>query len=348
MKKQLLVGAFMLASFLTAQAQQLTYTFDDLTVGNLGTAFDGSAAGQGGWATVANNGTAPTTTTNASNSIFQVVASGDTGNGLQIEGPNGDKGFFFAAQPGTQQFWLDRTNGNNVLEVSYRFYTGTPSASINTMDSYATDDSEDSKILAGISFNTKTLEVNGLAYFTGGSGTGTYIFSLGTQENPDVILPANTWVTVGYKYNFTTGEVTFIAPDVNASIPGAAASSNIGLVLFGADSGSSQAATNTASSTGKFDTISVKATGTAGVEDNLISSLSVYPNPANDVVNVTNAENILVNGITVTDLNGRTVKTAKFEGVANAQINVSDLASGIYMMTVSSDKGSMTKKIVKN
>lgn len=86
----------------------------------------------------------------------------------------------------------------------------------------------------------------------------------------------------------------------------------------------------------------------AGVNENLLASLSVFPNPANDVVNVTNAENILVNGITVTDLNGRTVKTSKYNGVANAQINISDLASGVYMLTVSSDKGSLTKKIVKN
>lgn len=93
----------------------------------------------------------------------------------------------------------------------------------------------------------------------------------------------------------------------------------------------------------------VFAQGTpAGVNENLLASLSVFPNPANDVVNVTNAENILVNGITVTDLNGRTVKTSKYNGVANAQINISDLASGVYMLTVSSDKGSLTKKIVKN
>jgi hypothetical protein len=97
-----------------------------------------------------------------------------------------------------------------------------------------------------------------------------------------------------------------------------------------------------------FDDVTFTTGGTAGVNENLLASLSVFPNPATDVINVTNAENILVNGITVTDLNGRTVKTAKFDGVANASISISDLASGIYMMTVSSDKGSMTKKIVKN
>lgn len=95
------------------------------------------------------------------------------------------------------------------------------------------------------------------------------------------------------------------------------------------------------------DDISVNE-GVAGVKENLISKFSVFPNPANDVVNVTNNENILVNGVEVVDLNGRTVKSVTFGGVANAQINVSDLASGVYMMTVSSDKGTMTKKIVKN
>lgn len=92
----------------------------------------------------------------------------------------------------------------------------------------------------------------------------------------------------------------------------------------------------------------VVTTGVAGVNENLQTKLSVFPNPVNDVVNVTNSENILVNGVEVADLNGRIVKTTKFENVSNAQINVSDLAAGVYMMTVSSDKGSMTKKIIKN
>ena len=66
------------------------------------------------------------------------------------------------------------------------------------------------------------------------------------------------------------------------------------------------------------------------------------------MINIANAENILVNGVVITDLNGRTVKNVSYNGVTEAQINVSDLAAGMYMMTVSSDKGTMTKKIVKN
>ena len=50
----------------------------------------------------------------------------------------------------------------------------------------------------------------------------------------------------------------------------------------------------------------------------------------------------------MTDLNGRTIKTANFTNVIDAQINISDLAQGVYMMKIVSDKGTATKKIIKN
>jgi hypothetical protein len=78
------------------------------------------------------------------------------------------------------------------------------------------------------------------------------------------------------------------------------------------------------------------------------SQFSVTPNPANDVVTIANTDNIAVNAVSVTDMNGRIVTTAAFDGVAQARINISGLAAGVYMMTISSEKGSVTKKIVKN
>lgn len=92
----------------------------------------------------------------------------------------------------------------------------------------------------------------------------------------------------------------------------------------------------------------VVTTSTLGVNSNLASQFSVFPNPATNVININNADNILVNGVEIIDINGRTVKSAKFDGVSNAQINISDLATGMYMMNIASDKGTTTKKIVKN
>ncbi|WP_185965514.1 T9SS type A sorting domain-containing protein [Flavobacterium zepuense] len=86
---------------------------------------------------------------------------------------------------------------------------------------------------------------------------------------------------------------------------------------------------------------------TAGLKDVTASKLSVYPNPATNVVTVNGAD-ALVNNVAIVDINGRTVKSVKFAGVAEAQVNVSDLASGVYVMTIASDKGTTTQKIVKN
>ena len=95
-------------------------------------------------------------------------------------------------------------------------------------------------------------------------------------------------------------------------------------------------------------TITFNGVSVASVKNILASSINVFPNPANDVVSVTNTSSALIKGIQIADLNGRTVKSVSYTGLSNAQVNVSDLSSGIYMMTISSDRGTITKKVVKN
>lgn len=93
---------------------------------------------------------------------------------------------------------------------------------------------------------------------------------------------------------------------------------------------------------------SVNITSVLGTEEVAVSNLSVYPNPVSNVINIANAAESPVNAVSVVDLNGRTVKTVKFDGVAEAQINVSDLASGVYLVTIETAKGNLTTKVVKN
>ncbi|MXN92308.1 T9SS type A sorting domain-containing protein [Flavobacterium sp. Sd200] len=88
--------------------------------------------------------------------------------------------------------------------------------------------------------------------------------------------------------------------------------------------------------------------GTTGVKQQLASKFSVSPNPATNSISIANTASALINNATLTDVNGRTVKTAKFAGVSTAQMNIADLASGVYMLNISSDRGTATKKIVKN
>lgn len=102
---------------------------------------------------------------------------------------------------------------------------------------------------------------------------------------------------------------------------------------------------NTGSWTGTLTLNGV--TNSLGVVKNTVSEFSVYPNPANDVVTISNAANATIDAVTVSDLNGRTVKSVKLNGETTAQVNIADLSAGVYMMNISSDQGTSTKKIVK-
>lgn len=102
-----------------------------------------------------------------------------------------------------------------------------------------------------------------------------------------------------------------------------------------------------ASGGGVLAIFSMSVTETASAAQNAQSAFSVFPNPANNVVNVANAK-AQISAINLVDINGRTVKSAKFDGVSSAQVSIADLANGVYMMNIKSDKGTITKKVVKN
>ncbi|WP_366186275.1 T9SS type A sorting domain-containing protein [Flavobacterium ovatum] len=93
-----------------------------------------------------------------------------------------------------------------------------------------------------------------------------------------------------------------------------------------------------------FDTMSATFSTTLGTAKNTLEGVSVYPNPADDVVNVNS-----VNGgdITVYSTVGTKVLTAKATA-SNYQLNVSGLSSGVYLLElVSVGKTSVTKLVIK-
>ncbi|MEW5675337.1 T9SS type A sorting domain-containing protein [Flavobacterium enshiense] len=86
---------------------------------------------------------------------------------------------------------------------------------------------------------------------------------------------------------------------------------------------------------------------TMSSSDFVASKLSVYPNPVNDIVNISNYGDLEINKIVFTDINGRTVKSLNLNGVSESQINISELNAGVYFMNIDTNEGSATKKIVK-
>lgn len=76
-------------------------------------------------------------------------------------------------------------------------------------------------------------------------------------------------------------------------------------------------------------------------------SFSVFPNPVNDKITISNTSNSTINTVKITDLNGRIIMNINSNSIADVEINVSDLSAGIYLMNIDSDKGVFTKKIIK-
>ncbi|HEX9980899.1 MAG TPA: T9SS type A sorting domain-containing protein [Flavobacterium sp.] len=340
--------------------------FSTYTVGNIGTDLTGVTPGQGMFYTSATNGATPTTTTNTDNSNFQIVpAGGDNGQALQITGPNGDKGNRFMWQEGLDMAWAARTAGNDIIEMEFDLYTGDPTTSKNTVRVYIYDATK-TKILAGFYFDTGTKALSGVAYYDASAQPGgqvtNYLFFLGvpnTSTTPptqtNVVFPANTWQRIGVSYNYNNGQVIWRGPTFNPSINimGAAPTTNpdeIDLIMVsGSNASAVPPVVNTAAATVFFDNIVARASATdtlLGVSQvSPVAEFSMFPNPVNDVLNISN--NAMIKSYQITDLNGRIIRNASVNN-SEASVNVSDLASGMYILNVTAENGTIVKKIMKN
>ena len=97
------------------------------------------------------------------------------------------------------------------------------------------------------------------------------------------------------------------------------------------------------------NSITVQTTN-VGIEDHLLNSISLYPNPANDVVNVQcTMNNVQLESVEVIDVYGKVVRTvvgANNHSPMSTRINVSGLANGMYFVRVTTDEGVATKPFV--
>ena len=80
--------------------------------------------------------------------------------------------------------------------------------------------------------------------------------------------------------------------------------------------------------------------GTAGLIDIDQNEIRVYPNPANDVLNISLSN---VDSITISDINGKQILT--LDSNTFHQINTSNLQSGIYFITTTNGA---TTRFIKN
>jgi hypothetical protein len=69
----------------------------------------------------------------------------------------------------------------------------------------------------------------------------------------------------------------------------------------------------------------------------------IYPNPANDGIRIDCGDQSGIIRITLSDLQGRTVRSF-LEAGPSCKVNVSDIPNGIYLIGVNSDTGINTRQ----
>jgi len=87
--------------------------------------------------------------------------------------------------------------------------------------------------------------------------------------------------------------------------------------------------------------------GTTNISECITNSelnIKVYPNPTNSILYFSSKENLQNMNITICDISGRIIKN---EQVTNNQINVSNIATGIYTVKIETDKGTKITKFIK-
>ena len=82
--------------------------------------------------------------------------------------------------------------------------------------------------------------------------------------------------------------------------------------------------------------------GEVAISENVVSEVSIYPNPATSVLNVNAAG---YSQVEVINMLGQVVYSNSISN--NAQINVSDLNNGVYFVRLSGANGTTTQKFIK-
>ena len=100
---------------------------------------------------------------------------------------------------------------------------------------------------------------------------------------------------------------------------------------------------------GTFDgrfTLQFEQDGSLGSVANKLNSVVVYPNPADNIINISSPATYL-KAIEVYDVRGRRLSEEIDDKQNSVSLSVTNLETGIYFVKVDTEVGSVTKKIIK-
>lgn len=351
MKKILIIITMLLGVYkLTAQVLY-TENFDNHSVGNLGTDPTGQVSGQWGWLTYSQN--------TQSNSFFTIVNETGRGKVLDISTGLTSVENFMVFKTNLSPLINNRNTGNDVLMFEIDYYTGSKHATnaAGNLSRIAITGIDGSVLTAPTATN--------LAGFVFQKTDGGLLLhpSLSINEATSTYLPFNTWVKFVFYLDYTNRKVYHEIPYLNKVFVTVFLKNETSTNLiqdFPINSILLQTAVTSdingpqIYTRNRYDNIKITALGNVPPEvialstnEQLAAKFNMYPNPANNVVNITNSENMLVQRVTVYDVAGKQLSTQNFNNEAEIQLNVENLASGTYMLHLQTKQGTAVKKLVK-
>lgn len=183
----------------------------------------------------------------------------------------------------------------------------------------------------------------------------------GSESTWKIFNSSNVQVAAGGPYTDAAANGTFPQPDVNVTVPnndcyravvydsyGDGFDSGYGNGDFKVVSGGINAATVTTFPSGSEMEDAMYISEVAGINELSNINMSVFPNPASGNVNVSFDAADVDYTIVIMDLQGRAV-TSEYKndskGIQTIAIPVSELASGSYLVSISSATANTTKKV---
>jgi hypothetical protein len=303
--------------------------FSTLTSGNLGT--------QNSWAT---SGGAATD--------YQ-IATIDAAHGLSLTTTSGN-GYVATSNPNNRTAARVTTvvanAANNIVQATADIYTGSSNGAGEYRFVVVGTTGTTTVAIGGFTYNVTTKKLNGLGTFYNASSVPTLYLAVADASAP--VFPVNTWVTVSYTYNKTTGAMSWSWPGGGSSVT-TDPDQITGMVAKDIYFQNLTATGNTVNNTvgidnilaqfGNSATLSINDVNT--VSANKRSVISIYPNPTSDILNIKTDSKI--NAVSVVDMTGRKVNV-KLQG---NQVDVRELPVGNYLINIDTKDGVSTEKFIK-
>ncbi|KAA5537877.1 T9SS type A sorting domain-containing protein [Paenimyroides baculatum] len=326
MKKTTLFTLILILSVEFISAQVLfTENFDTYPVGDLNTDYTGTTVGQGGWLVSRySNGsdTALVTTETGKGKALTIKTNTNTSSGINIK----------QAQGVINNLWNNRSAGHDILKFEYEFHGSGIYHAVGGISSQGS-------VLANALFFPGQNRISvGYWHTNNISAQNTVKFYNSTN------FPHNMWIKVEIFIDYNTKTNHFYIPTLNYynSFPFTHNRTPDNLEFDTRYSAVHEV---------KFDNIKLSALPSLpsylSSSEHLAAKFNLYPNPATDIVTITNSEKLFVKQTEIYDLAGKVISTQSFNSEAEVQLNVADLASGTYMLYLETNQGTAVKKFIK-